>query len=83
MDELIGRRYNIIRKLGSGSFGSVYKGKHYKNNNEVAIKFESIHAKVKLLQHETIVLKYLYERNTRNIPAIYWYGNHSENLCLV
>lgn len=83
MNELIGRRYNIIRKLGSGSFGSVYKGKHYKNNNEVAIKFESIHARVKLLQHETIILKYLYERNTRNIPAIYWYGNHSENLCLV
>jgi serine/threonine protein kinase len=83
MNELIARRYNISQKLGSGCFCSVYKGKHYKNNNEVAIKLESIHTKVKLLQHETIILKYLYERNTRNIPAIYWYGTHGENLCLV
>ena len=83
MNELIGRKYNISRKLGCGCFGSVYKGTHYKNNTEVAIKLESIHTKVKLLQHETTVLKYLYERNTRNIPAIYWYGIHRENLCLV
>lgn len=83
MNELIGRKYDIGEKLGRGCFGCVYKGKHYKNNTEVAIKLESIHNEIKLLQHETVILKYLYERNTRNIPAIYWYGIHAANLCLV
>lgn len=83
MTTLIGRRYNMHEKLGNGNFGSVYKGKHYKNNNHVAIKLESINSHIKLLQHETIILKYLYEHDTRNIPAIYWYGLHNEYLCLV
>ena len=42
MTTLIGRRYNIHKKLGNGNFGSVYKGKHYKNDIQVAIKLESI-----------------------------------------
>lgn len=82
-DELIGKRYNIYEKLGNGNFSSVYKGKHYKNNNEVAIKFETIQSEIKLLQNETRILKYLYEHNIRNIPAIHWYGSHNENICLV
>tara|TARA_B110000285_G_scaffold43900_1_gene48839 strand:+ start:799 stop:1647 length:849 start_codon:yes stop_codon:yes gene_type:complete len=83
MNKRIGRRYNLCEKLGNGNFGSVYKGQHYKNDNKVAIKFESIHSEIKLLQHETTVLKYLYEHNTRNIPAVYWYGLYNDNTCLV
>lgn len=83
MNKLIGRRYHIYEKLGNGNFGSVYKGKHFKQNTDVAIKLESIHTKIKLLQHETIILKYLYDHDTRNIPAVYWYGIYSENVCLV
>ena len=83
MNELIGRRYVIHEKLGNGNFGYVYKGKHYKQNTDVAIKLESIHTKFKLLPHETTILKYLYEHNTRNIPAVYWYGIYNENICLV
>lgn len=83
MNELIGRRYNIHEKLGNGNFGSVYKGEHYKNNTQVAIKLERLQSEMKLLQHETIVLKYLYEHGTRNIPVIYWYGLCNENTCLV
>jgi len=83
MNKLIGRRYNIYEKLGHGNFGSVYKGKHSKHNTDVAIKLESIYTKIKLLKHETTILKYLYEHNTRNIPAIYWYGIYNENVCLV
>ena len=83
MNELIGKRYNLYEKLGNGKFGSVYKGKHYKNNTDVAIKFENIQSNIKLLRHETTILKYLYERDTRNIPAVYWFGTYRENTCLV
>jgi serine/threonine protein kinase len=83
MNELIGKRYNLYEKLGNGKFGSVYKGKHYKNNTDVAIKFENIQSNIKLLRHETTILKYLYEQDTRNIPAVHWFGTYRENTCLV
>ena len=83
MNELIGKRYNLYEKLGNGKFGSVYKGKHYKNNTDVAIKFENIQSVIKLLRHETTILKYLYERDTRNIPSVYWFGIYRDNMCLV
>ena len=83
MNELIGKRYNLYEKLGNGKFGSVYKGKHYKNNTNVAIKFENIQSNIKLLRNETTILKYLYERDTRNIPAVHWFGTYRENTCLV
>lgn len=83
MNEIIGKRYIIGKKLGNGNFCSVYKGHHRKTNAEVAIKLESDTSIIKLLQHETTVLKYLYERDVRNIPAISWYGKSSEYTCLV
>ena len=83
MNELIGKKYNICGRLGTGKFGSVYKGKHYKNNTEFAIKFEDVNMNIKLLRHETTILKYLYERDTRNIPAVSWFGIHNHYTCLV
>ena len=82
MNELIGKRYNLGERLGNGNFGLVYKGKHYKNNTDVAIKFEDINSNIKLLRHETTILKYLYERDTRNIPAVSWFGIHKHYTCL-
>ena len=82
MNELIGKRYNLGERLGNGNFGLVYKGKHYKNNTDVAIKFEDINSNIKLLRHETTILKYLYERDTRNIPAVSWFGIHNHYTCL-
>ena len=82
MNKLIGKRYNLYERLGNGNFGLVYKGKHYKNNTDVAIKFEDINSNIKLLRHETSILKYLYERDIRNIPAVSWFGIHNHYTCL-
>lgn len=83
MNELIGKKYKLCAELNNGSFGSVYRGKHYKNNIDVAIKFENINSTIKLLRHETTILKYLYERDTRNIPAVYWFGVYKQYTCLI
>ena len=40
IDEIINNEYKIIKKIGSGSFGNVYKGISILNNNFVAIKIE-------------------------------------------
>ena len=32
--DLIGEKYFIIRKLGQGSFGIIYQGKHFLKSND-------------------------------------------------
>lgn len=83
MNQIIGKKYKLCERLGNGSFASVYRGIHYKNNTNVAIKFEDINSVIKLLRHETTILKYLYEHDTRNIPAVSWFGIHKHYTCLV
>ena len=39
---IIGRKYKIANKIGSGSFGVVYKGINIRSNELVAIKIESL-----------------------------------------
>ena len=39
-DVVIGGYYKVCRKLGKGSFGTLYQGINIKNKEMVAIKFE-------------------------------------------
>jgi len=79
----IKNKYIIKDKLGNGKFGIVYLGIYKKNNEKVAIKTENLRTPMKLLKHETTILKYLYDRGSRNVPIIYWYGIHLDNTCLI
>ena len=36
--KIVGGVYQIIEKLGAGSFGEIYKGRNITNNEEVALK---------------------------------------------
>ena len=42
---LINQRYIFEKKIGSGSFGTVYKGKNIISGDGVAIKFEATTSK--------------------------------------
>lgn len=75
--------YKVISKIGSGNFGSIYKGSHKRNNKAVAIKCESVDSPVKLLKNESYILKYLYDKGCRSIPLVHWYGLFDDNLCLI
>jgi len=79
----INNKYQIIDKLGEGRFGCVYKGINGKTKSNVAIKFENLNAPMKLLQHETKILNYLYSEGSRNLPIVFWYGVYGNNLCTV
>ena len=72
MTYIIGNKYEIIEEIGQGSFGKVFRGKHIRTNEEVAIKiqFKSI---VNVLQHEAKIYKHL--ENTIGIPRMRNYGN--------
>jgi casein kinase I family protein HRR25 len=78
---LINNKYKIIEKIGEGSFGSIYKGKNIRTNEELAIKIEPIDSNLKLLKNESIIYQYL--SNTSGIPSIKWYGRDEENYYMV
>jgi len=58
--------------LAKGSFGTIYKGTHFRTGEHVAIKTELHHHNS--LKHETRILQYLYDKKVKQIPQIYWYG---------
>jgi len=56
---LINQRYIFEKKIGSGSFGTVYKGKNIISGDGVAIKFEATTAKLPTLLWESKILNHL------------------------
>ena len=50
---IIGKQYQVIKKLGSGSFGDIYLGNNINNSNEnVAIKCENSSIRRPQLKYE-------------------------------
>ena len=72
MELLVGGKYRLDRKIGSGSFGDIYSGTEQWTNNEVAIKLESIKSKHPQLFYECKLYKIL--EGGLGVPRIYWYG---------
>ena len=67
----IANKYQIIEQIGEGSFGKVFRGKHIRTEEEIAIKiqYKSI---VNVLQHEAKIYKQLF--NIDGIPLLRNYG---------
>ena len=73
-DPIIGKKffskYRVIKKLGEGSFGKVYKAVY--NNEYFALKFENrLKNQQNMLEHEATIMTYL---KGPNIPMIKSYG---------
>jgi len=82
ISSIICNKYTVTSVLGYGKFGVVYDGTT-KDNERVAIKVEKSDSTHKVLKHEVTVLNYLFYSGTKNIPKIYWFGQHHEHTCLV
>ena len=79
---MIQNKYEIIKEIGSGQFGTIYEG-ITKKKEKVAIKTEKENCPISLLKQETTILHYLYQKGCRNVPPIYWYGCYEEQLTLI
>ena len=55
----VGNKYRLGRKVGSGSFGDIYLGVNITNNEEVAIKLESVKSRHPQLFYEVIFTRFL------------------------
>ena len=78
---LINNKYEIIEKIGSGSFGNIFEGKNNKNNKKVAIKIESIENQPQQLKYESQIYKIL--SGGVGIPQIKWFGSLKKDNILV
>ena len=78
INQIFFNKYRCIKKLGEGSFGSIYKAVY--NGDYYALKFESIEKGQNLLENEAIIMNYL---KGPNIPYIKLYGSTSDYNILV
>lgn len=81
MQTVISNKYKLIEKIGSGSFGEIYKGINIRTKENVAIKVEPLSNETKLLKNETKVYQYL--GNIQGIPQVKWYGVDEHNSYMV
>ena len=59
MDLRVGGKYNITKRLGSGSFGDLYAGINVKTGEEIAIKLELVNTDHPILNYEAILVRKL------------------------
>jgi len=79
----INNKYKLISRLGSGAFGSIYKGENIRTKEHVAIKIEPLDANLKLLKNESTIYNYLKKFNFNGIPHLKWYGVDRTNYYMV
>lgn len=76
MELVVANRFRLIHCIGSGSFGEIYVANDLQRNNEiVALKLESIHAKYPQLQHESSVYQAL--QGGCNVGRFIWFGSEA------
>ncbi|XP_054432952.1 casein kinase I-like [Pteronotus mesoamericanus] len=78
---IVGGKYKLVRKIGSGSFGDVYLAINFTNGEGVAVKVESQKAAHAQLLYESKLYKIL--QGGVGIPRIQWYGQEKEYNVLV
>jgi serine/threonine protein kinase len=78
---VVNNKYKIINKIGSGSFGSIYKGQNIRTKEYIAIKIEPIKTKLKLLKNESLIYQHL--KGCDGIPNIKWFGKDDINYYMV
>ncbi|KAL0952570.1 hypothetical protein HGRIS_006826 [Hohenbuehelia grisea] len=69
---LLGGKYELGRKIGSGSFGDVYKGLNTISLEVVAVKLESVEVKYPQLEYESKVYRAL--AGSVGVPRLRWFG---------
>ena len=75
-DLLLGGKYKVGQKLGSGAFGTIYRGINLQTLQKVAIKLENARTKQPQLEYEARIYDVL--SSSVGVPEIFWYGTEHE-----
>ncbi|CAN6462119.1 unnamed protein product [Victoria cruziana] len=76
MEHVIGGKFRLGRKIGSGSFGELYLGLNLQTGEEVAIKLEPVKTKHPQLHYESKLYTIL--QGGTGIPNLKWFGVEGE-----
>jgi serine/threonine protein kinase len=82
-NHIINNKYLISKHIGSGKFGNVFEGMYKKTGDKVAIKIEDEHIPFHILKHEAKIMNMLNINNCKYIPTVFWFGNYSNQMCLI
>jgi len=74
-------QYRLGAKIGSGSFGVIYKGTHVETGHKVAVKLEKANTRHPQLQYESRIYKHM--KGSIGVPNVYFYGQEEEYFVLV
>ena len=80
LGQTIFNKYKLIRKLGQGSFGSIYQAQSKCSNKYYAVKLEEMRQNQFVLEEESIFLSYL---NCPRIPKLKTFGYSGSLIVLV
>lgn len=80
-DMLIDGKYKIIKKVGSGAFGEIFKASNQEGGDDVAIKLEPSKTKFPQLYYEAKLYKIF--DGAQGIPHMYYYGQNGDYNVLV
>ncbi|KAI3382776.1 hypothetical protein SNEBB_000979 [Seison nebaliae] len=80
-DFIVGEKYRLVRKIGSGSFGDIYLGINLINGEEVAVKMESLKARHPQLLYESKLYRIL--SGGIGIPHMRYFGQEQQFSVLV
>nr|XP_051708161.1 casein kinase I-like [Oryctolagus cuniculus] len=78
---IVGGKYKLLRKIGSGTFGDIYLATNITNGEEVAVKLESLKTSHPQLLYESKLYKIL--QGGVGIPHVQWYGPEKDYNALV
>ncbi|XP_031476173.1 casein kinase 1-like protein 3 [Nymphaea colorata] len=81
MERIVGEKFKLGRKIGSGSFGEIYLAAHIETNEVVAVKLENSKTKHPQLFYEAKLYKLL--QGGSGIANIKWCGVNGEDNALV
>ncbi|CAL0316851.1 unnamed protein product [Lupinus luteus] len=72
MDHVIGGKFKLGRKIGSGSFGELYLAVDVQTGEEVAVKLEPVKTRHPQLHYESKL--YMLLEGGTGIPQLKWFG---------
>lgn len=81
MDRIVGGKYKLGRKIGSGSFGEIFLATHIDTFEIVAVKLENTKTKHPQLLYEAKVYNIL--QGGSGIPSVKWSGVDGDDNILV